>query len=297
MSSSYPCEEARVCIRPSDLVERQCAQRQGLRADVVALDQRASFEYRYKAPYDLLIATEQAERDDGETSVEGLPPSALRSMSGKLTFVPAGHEFRGWHHPRVETRVNYFYLDPRSPQLADELRCSEIEFRPRLFFHDSVLWRLAATLKNERTNGGGRLTHDGEALGLMLGHELARLNGTLAPPPLTVTRGGLSGWQRKKVADFIEEHLAEEVRLSALAGLVDLSPYHFARAFKQSFGVPPHRYHVGRRIERAKTLLAEQERPVTEIALILGFAETSSFSATFRKTTGTSPTAFRRSLA
>ena len=203
MSSSYPCEEARVCIRPSDPVERQCAQWQGLRTERVAVDEREPFVYRFKRPYHLLIATEQVER----------------------------------------------------------------------------------------------LTHDGEALGLMPGHELVRLNGTLAPPPLTVTRGGLSGWQRKKVADFIEEHLAEEVRLSALAGLVDLSPYHFARAFKQSFGVPPHRYHVGRRIERAKTLLAEQARPVTEIALILGFAETSSFSATFRKTTGTSPTAFRRSLA
>jgi AraC-like DNA-binding protein len=296
MSCSSACQEARVCIRPSDLVERQCTQWQGLRADVVALDERAPFEYRYKAPYHLLIATEQAERDDGETSVEGLPPSALRSMSGTLTFVPAGHEFRGWQRPRAETHVNYFYLDPRSPLLADELRLSEIEFQPRLFFQDPVLWQLAAKLKNESTKGGGRLAHYGEALGVMLGHELVRLNG--APtPPLTVMRGGLSGWQRKKVADFIEEHLAEDVRLSALADLVDLSPYHFARAFKRSFGVPPHRYHVGRRIERAKALLTEQGRSVTEVALTLGFAETSSFSATFRRSTGTSPTAFRRSLA
>lgn len=112
----------------------------------------------------------------------------------------------------------------------------------------------------------------------------------------TPSRGGLSGWQRNKVVDFIEDHLNEVVRLATLAALVSLSPYHFARAFKQSFGLPPHRYHLSRRIERAKALLAEPQRSVTEIALVLGFAETSAFSATFRKVTGASPRDWRRSL-
>ena len=51
--------------------------------------------------------------------------------------------------------------------------------------------------------------------------------------------------QQKRVAAFIEEHVADDIPVRVLAGLVDLSPYHFARAFKRSFGVPPHRYHVG----------------------------------------------------
>lgn len=107
-------------------------------------------------------------------------------------------------------------------------------------------------------------------------------------------RGGLSGWQQKRVSDYIDAHLGEAVRLAALAELVDLSPFHFARAFKQSFGVPPHRYHVGRRIARAKELLDGGSQSVTEIARDLGFAETSSFSATFRRVTGTSPMGYRR---
>ena len=107
-------------------------------------------------------------------------------------------------------------------------------------------------------------------------------------------RGGLSGWQQKRVSDYIDAHLGEAVRLAALAELVDLSPFHFARAFKQSFGVPPHRYHVGRRIARAKQLLDGGSQSVTEIARDLGFAETSSFSATFRRVTGTSPMGYRR---
>ena len=96
------------------------------------------------------------------------------------------------------------------------------------------------------------------------------------------------------MADFVEENLARELKLSELAAIAELSPYHFARAFKQSFGIPPHRYHTGRRIERAKEMLSN--RSVTEVALAVGFAETSSFSAAFRKTTGLTPTEFRRGI-
>jgi AraC family transcriptional regulator len=60
--------------------------------------------------------------------------------------------------------------------------------------------------------------------------------------------------------------------------------------------VPPHRYHNNRRIEHAKTLLANPATSVMEIALELGFSETSSFTAAFRKTTGMTPTSYHRSF-
>jgi hypothetical protein len=69
-----------------------------------------------------------------------------------------------------------------------------------------------------------------------------------------------------------------------LANVVHLSAYYFCRAFKQSFGIPLDRYHINRRIERAKTLLANPGPSETDIALELGFSETSSFSAAFRHT-------------
>ena len=96
-----------------------------------------------------------------------------------------------------------------------------------------------------------------EALGIALAHELARMNDGGASPDEDL-RGGLPGWQQNKLMQYVEEHLAEEVSLASLAGLVQLSPYHFSRAFKQSFGVPPHRYLTDRRIERAKSLLAQR---------------------------------------
>jgi len=109
-----------------------------------------------------------------------------------------------------------------------------------------------------------------------------------------MARGGLSGWQCRKVADFIEAHLSEKLPLLLLAGLANLSPFHFARAFKVSFGLPPHRYHAARRIVRAKAMLAQPEHSITEIARALGFAETSSFSTAFRKGAGMSPSEYRR---
>ena len=71
----------------------------------------------------------------------------------------------------------------------------------------------------------------------------------------------------------------------------------FARAFKASFGVPPHRYHLERRILRAKELLIAPDGSVTAVALAVGFAETSSFSAAFRRLTGTTPSRYRRTWA
>jgi AraC-like DNA-binding protein len=120
---------------------------------------------------------------------------------------------------------------------------------------------------------------DVEALGIALAHELTRMNED-TPLLASDARGGLPHWQQKKLTQYIEEHLADEVSLVSLAQLAQLSPYHFSRAFKQSFGMPPHQYLTSRRIERAKTLLAERKLSVTEIGFDVGFS--GSFTAAFR---------------
>jgi AraC family transcriptional regulator len=131
-----------------------------------------------------------------------------------------------------------------------------------------------------------------EALGVVVAHEVLRSNIERKAP----ARGGLALWQQRILANYIEEHLAEPVPLAALAKLINLSSYYFCRAFKRSFGVPPHRYHKLRRIERAKILLANPDQSITETAFTVGFSETSAFSAAFRNVTGTTPTAYRRSI-
>ena len=161
-----------------------------------------------------------------------------------------------------------------------------------MFFEDATLWNTALKLK--RLLGTGNRAYL-DALGVVLAHELVRLNvgyERIEAP----ARGGLAPWQQRMVTSYIEEHLAEQISLATLAQLVHLSPYYFCRAFKQSIGEPPHRYHNNRRIEHAKTLLANRAASVTEIALELGFSETSSFTAAFRRATGMTPTAYGRGL-
>jgi AraC family transcriptional regulator len=287
---------APVQFSPPDIAHRAIRQWNGIQTDTVEMIRREPYEYRLHAGCHALVMAERAEREDGETLVEGLPRSTLRKFSGKLSFVPRGHRLSGWQKPRVLTRVTYFYIDPRAPLLDPELRFAETQFEPRLFFHDRDLWAIASKLKAQadRPEGPGGQQY-AETLGILLMHELLRLNNG-APRDKTYTRGGLAAWQRTRVSDYVEEHLAENVLLSNLAEVARLSPFHFSRAFKQSFGLPPLRYVGSQRIERAKTLLASDDVSITQVGVAVGFGETSSFTTAFRKHTGVTPSGYRRGL-
>jgi AraC family transcriptional regulator len=292
-----PGVEARssVDFSPPEIIRRHSAALRGMHVETVEVVQHTPFEYGFQAPCHLLIAAELAARYDGETFVEGLPRSTLRDFTRRLTFVPAGHDFRGSQRPRALTRTTYIYIDPRGPLADPALRFGEIEFKPRLFFYDHDLWQIALKLKSLVENQSSMHRQYAEALGILLMYELVRVNGD-ADLNAPASRGGLACWQQKQVAAYIEEHVADDIQLSTLAKLARLSPYHFSRSFKRSFGMPPHRYHANRRIEQAKQLLANRELSVAAIALNVGFSETSTFTAAFHRLTGQTPSRYRRSL-
>lgn len=79
-----------------------------------------------------------------------------------------------------------------------------------------------------------------------------------------------------------------------LARVSGVSEAHFARSFKQAFGLPPHRYLLSRRIERAKALLRDSDLPITDIAFQTGWCSLGTFGRTFRDVTGESPGDLRR---
>jgi AraC family transcriptional regulator len=291
--SAFRCSASSIVeISPPDIARRRSAHWGAIQADNVRLIRRETFEYGFQARRHLLIAYERAERDDGETLIEGLPKSTLREFNRKLSFVPAGHRLYGWQTPRVLTRVTYFYIDLENP-LFDPESGIATTISPRLFFFDQAVWDTALKLQAEVGNSDPESRQYAEALSLVLMHELNRLERTTSGVVRPLS-GGLPAWQSKRVAEFIEEHLAEEISLATLAELVDLSLFHFARAFKQSFGVPPHRYHSARRMDRARNLLQSPALSVTQIGAQTGFRETSSFTRAFRRFTGVTPTEYRR---
>lgn len=248
-------------------------------------------EFRFQGPWHLLALYNEGMRKNGETSVDGLHSSQLRSVVRKLTFVPAGRAYREWHETASSTRLTFIYLDPAAFEKMEE---GEGGFLPRIYFEDALVWETASKLKNAIESAEAKCRPYLEALSGVLAHELFRLNQQVAREPAVMTRGGLASWQKRVVVDYIEAHLGEQVCLTKLAELARLSVHHFCRAFKQSFGTPAYQYQVQRRMEVAKLLLADRTVSVTDIALSLGYAQTSSFSIAFRKATGWTPTVYRR---
>jgi AraC family transcriptional regulator len=123
---------------------------------------------------------------------------------------------------------------------------------------------------------------------LLLWRELLREAQTPLP---VLARGGLAPWQVRRCTDYLNDHACENVGLEELAALVGLSPFHFARAFKHSTGVPPQ---LSLRIKLAKTLLELTERPVTEIAFDVGYESSQALARLFRREVGLSPSDYRR---
>jgi AraC family transcriptional regulator len=282
-----------VAVSPASAVRRRSGSWDGMRLEIVQATRREALEIKFRPEWHMLVVHAQGARSEGETMVASLTRSPLRDFKGKLTFVPAGHDYRETQVPRILSRVIYLFIDPASVPVGQD----DAVLAPKLFFENAELRDTALKLAALVEAGAGELSRAYmQALGAVLVHELVRLNqGTqVAQVPV---RGGLAAWQERIVTAYIEEHLAETIPLAKLASLVRLSPFYFARAFKESFGVPPHRYHVSRRIDQAKSLLAKPHLSVTEIGLTVGFSETSSFSATFRKVLGVTPSAYRRSLA
>ncbi|MBO9514553.1 MAG: helix-turn-helix transcriptional regulator [Variovorax sp.] len=96
-----------------------------------------------------------------------------------------------------------------------------------------------------------------------------------------------------RAKDRMDAASHEEWPVGRLAQVSGVSEAHFARSFKQAFGVPPHRYLLTRRIERAMALLRDTDQPITDIAFATGWSSLGTFGRTFRDVTGDSPSAVR----
>lgn len=103
----------------------------------------------------------------------------------------------------------------------------------------------------------------------------------------------LPGSRLRRVTEYIQAHLDQNLTLAHLGSVVYMSPYHFARLFQHSTGLPPHRFVVRARIDHAATLLAGPELSIGRISQMVGFRTPSHFSTVFRRLMGVTPRAYR----
>ncbi|MEI9927407.1 MAG: AraC family transcriptional regulator [Sphingomonas sp.] len=111
-----------------------------------------------------------------------------------------------------------------------------------------------------------------------------------------VRAGCLAPWQLRRATEIMLDDLGADLPLSTLAAACRLSSTHFARAFRQTVGEPPHRWLVRQRIERAKLLMRDTRSTLAEIALACGFADQSHFTRSFGAAVGATPRTWRRGI-
>jgi len=158
---------------------------------------------------------------------------------------------------------------------------------------DDLLWALSEALLHAAA-GGASSSLLVDQLSLSLLTHFAQAYGGLEPASAGQF-GRLAAWQERRAKEIMAARLASNLTIAQVAGECRLTASHFARAFRKSTGVAPHRYLTQLRIEAAKQHLSRANIPLSDIALICGFGDQSHFTRVFRQFVGASPGAWRRS--
>jgi AraC family transcriptional regulator len=219
-----------------------------------------------------------------------------RGAPGKLCILPAGHE-SAWV-VNGEIRLAHLYIGPEQfalncvTMLDREPR--EMALREDTFIDDPMqATRFRQLIQLNWSEPGERLLTSSLAHE-MLSHTMLHQVGLREGLRL---KGGLAPHLRRRLVEFIDSHVADPLSLGQLAGMCALSEYHFARMFRESFGVPPHQYLLARRLSRARDLLRSSTKTFGDIALDCGFGSASHFSNRFRQAVGATPGAYRLAMA
>ncbi|MCC5599524.1 helix-turn-helix domain-containing protein [Nostoc favosum] len=171
------------------------------------------------------------------------------------------------------------------------LDTDQYEMLPHLITQDILIHQIALGLKTQlRTNGSGSRLYAESAATFLAVHLLQNYSNRQSSIPEYA--GGLPQQQLKKAVDYIQDNLAQEISLDAIANYLGISSYYFCRLFKQSTGLTPHQYVIQQRVERAKQLLLKGEMSIADVAQVCGFAHQSHLNRHFKRFTGVTPKNF-----
>lgn len=128
-----------------------------------------------------------------------------------------------------------------------------------------------------------------QALTVHVAQQYGGLDGAKSAP-----RGGLAPWQQRRVTELMDVSIKTDIPMALLAAECGLSTRHFSRAFRQSFGAPPHQFLLHKRVELAKRMMLMSPSALQQIAADCGFANQSHFSRVFASVVGVGPAQWRR---
>lgn len=209
---------------------------------------------------------------------------------GALTFAPSGADRVGWYRA-ADMRFIALYLDPERVDPAFGF-AKAAEGRPEVNGADPVIEGLLRSLAQEMDAGLELDPMLMEHVLSLVALRLARRAGARLGSPPNGAR--LRERQLKRVSEHVEAHLADDLSVTDLAAVAQMSNDSFARAFKKTTGQTPYRYLLQRRVRRAETLLADTDEAIARVAYAAGFSSQSHLTTTFRRINGLTPHAFRR---
>ena len=171
-----------------------------------------------------------------------------------------------------------------------DINAIETAFPPVLTTRDNRLAELILAMRDEVKEGcpSGRLFAESISIAL-----LAYLAGRYATPGDTHRASSLSPAQKRRIVDYVRANLADDISVTELAEIVQMSPAHFSRLFRASFGIPPYRFVMQQRVEAAKGMLASGKLSASQVATAFGFASQSHFVKVFHQFTGVTPKKYK----
>jgi AraC family transcriptional regulator len=176
--------------------------------------------------------------------------------------------------------------------LEETAHKTDIELCEHWDLNDRHIVALLLEMSADLDDGSPAGSMYGESLANTLAVYLLKRYAVQSRVPITY-RGGISGYRLNRVLQYIGDNLGEDLSLSQLAAVADMSPHYFSELFKQSMGQTVHVYVLLKRIEFAKEQLRDPRRKIIDIGLDAGFQNPSHFARVFRKLVGLSPSDFQ----
>jgi AraC family transcriptional regulator len=264
----------------------------GLSAEQVRISKPQELAYRFQG-HTHYLALHDIVRTDGETIIDGFARSVRRDIRGTLTFVPKCASVEGWSKYKDRPSSMFaIFLDPNADE-RDELRADDLP--PSLYFENAPLKQ---TMQKLNAVMSSSLAHEqtyAEHLSLIILSELR--HALLERQETPAVRGGVTPRQLNRIRDYITAQLDKDISLSELAGLINLSKFHFTRAFNKTTGMAPYQFVLSCRVERAKELLTEPNSSIAPVARSVGFHNTLQLDRAFRRFIGMTPSSYRDQVA
>lgn len=300
MKSNYSLnKDLQDAVHPKEVIPGECifsSKTLGLEGIIVESHMEPPGEYE-TPPLTANLIILSLEGTNRQVSKYGGKYFEGKTNKGYLQIIPANHEgFFSWdtYERSIEIILEQDHLSKLSSENFN-LNPDTVELIPNPDIYDTHIEKIALLIKDElETNEiGSKIYLESLANALIL--QLLK-NYSSDKPIVKEYKGGLSKNKLRKVIEYINSNLEKTLTLTEIADIAKMSQYHFARLFKQSTGMSPHKYIILRRVKVAKEMLAKTNDSIAEIAYKLGFSSQSHLNRYFRSIVNTTPKKYRESL-